>query len=62
MDLLWALIDYLRNHPAWLIGVGVFFGLYFLLDRKTELTRQADLRLGELRKDSSDHYRKLRSR
>ena len=60
MNLLGTLVDYLHNHPAYLVGAGLFFGLYFLLGRKTALTRQGEQRLGELRKQSEGHYNKLR--
>ena len=60
MDLLRIVFDYVHDHPAYVIAAGIFFGLYFLLDRKTALTRQGDLHLGELRKQRGDYYNKLR--
>ncbi len=54
-------IDYLRSHPLTVVGGAVVLVvLYYLANRKTKLTRDAEARLGQLRKDRADYYNRQR--
>ena len=58
---LWAWIDYARDHPLVAAGAAVGFAvLCWLLNRKSALSRSADARLGELRKNRADYYNQQR--
>jgi hypothetical protein len=61
MEQLWALIHYLPDHPRAALGVVVALGgIYWLMNRKPKLMREADKRLEEIRKERGDPYNKLR--
>ena len=61
MEQLWTLIHYLRDHPGAALAAAVAIGgIYWLLNRKPKLTRQADQRLEEIRKERGDPYNKPR--
>jgi hypothetical protein len=61
MARLWVWIDYLRDHPltavAGAVAVAVF---YYVANRKPKLTREAEKRLGQLRKDRKNYYNRQR--
>ncbi|MFI5396195.1 MAG: hypothetical protein ACHQ9S_11750 [Candidatus Binatia bacterium] len=60
MKQFWSALHYFEDHPAiGLIAVGVLL-VYYLLNRKPRLTREAEERLKELRKERGDYYRRLR--
>jgi hypothetical protein len=61
MDELWRLNDYLQTHPleGMLAVVGLLY-VYYLLNRKSPLSRNLDERLAQLRRDRGDLYNKLR--
>jgi len=57
----WDLVEYLHAHPA----TGLFFAavlawIYFLLNRKSRLTKELDERLRQLREERGDHYGQVR--
>ena len=61
MEQIRELMQYLGENP--LIGLGVaavLIGIYFLLNRKTRLEREADKRFDELRKERGEQYRRTR--
>lgn len=61
MDQLQALIQYFKDHPF--IGLGmasVLLGVYHFLNRKSPLSREADERLKQLRKERGNYYRRVR--
>jgi len=61
MDLLWQSVDYIQEHP--LVGLAAVVLLVFLnyaLNQKSQLSRDLDLRLEQLRKERGDIYNKLR--
>ena len=61
MDPLQVFEQYFRDHPF--IGLGmatVLLVLYHFLHRQSRLTREADERLKQLRKERGDYYRRLR--
>jgi hypothetical protein len=61
MDQLQVVVQYFSDHPyTGLAMAAVLLGLYHLLHRKSRLTREADERLKQLRKQRGDYYRKLR--
>lgn len=61
MDRLSQLMEYIRANPANALGVAaVLVGIYYLLNRKSRLVRDAERRLEELRRERSDQYKKLR--
>jgi hypothetical protein len=61
MKQFWGGLHYFRDHPS--IGLTAVLGLlvvYYLLNRKPRLTREAEERLNQLRKERGDYYRHLR--
>lgn len=61
MGQLQAVIQYFGDHPF--IGLGIttaLLGVYHLLNRKSRLSREADERLKQLRKERGDYYRRPR--
>jgi hypothetical protein len=61
MDHVSIWIQYLRDHPStavWLVLAVA--GLYWLLNRKPKLQREADKRIDELRAERGDPYNKQR--
>jgi hypothetical protein len=61
MDQLQPFIQYFGDHPY--IGLGVATALlvvYHFLNRKSRLSREADERLKQLRKERGDYYRTVR--
>ncbi|MBI3784085.1 MAG: hypothetical protein HY270_11865 [Deltaproteobacteria bacterium] len=61
MDQLAAWFQFLRTNP-WLVvaALGVVVGIYFALNRRTKLQRQADERFNQLREERGEIYRNLR--
>ena len=61
MDQLWTWIQYLREHPSTAVWVVLAAGgLYWLVNRKPKLQREADKRLDEIRAERGDPYNKQR--
>lgn len=61
MEQLWTLIHYLRDNPRAAVGAAVVIGaIYWLMNRKPKLMREADRRLDEIRKERGDPYNKTR--
>ncbi len=61
MDQLTQAMEYMRDHPTQSFGVAVaVIVIYFLLNRKSRLVRDAERRIDELRQERSDQYKKLR--
>ncbi len=61
MEQLWALIHFLRDHPRAAVGLAVaLLGVLYLLNRKPRLSREADERIKQLRKDRAGQYNRLR--
>jgi hypothetical protein len=56
-----ALIQYVLDRLLLAIAVAVgFIGIYYLLNRKSRLTRNADKRFAELRRQRHNYYRHRR--
>jgi hypothetical protein len=54
-------MEYVRANPGY--GAGAAFAvvaIYYLLNRKSRLVRDADRRMTELQGERSDQYKKLR--
>jgi hypothetical protein len=61
MEQLWEWLDYLRDHPLVVAGIVAALGtLYYLLNRKPKLQRDAEARFDDLRRQHDDVYRGLR--
>jgi hypothetical protein len=61
MEQLWTWIRYLRDHPSTAVGVVLAaVAIYWLLNRKSRLQREADKRLEEIRAERGDPYNKMR--
>ena len=61
MDLLWQSVDYIQEHPlVGLAAVVLLVILNYALNQKSQLSRDLDLRLEQLRKERGDIYNKLR--
>lgn len=61
MEQFWGALHYFGDHSS--IGLTAVLGLlvvYYLLNRKSRLTREAEERLKQLRKERGDYYRNLR--
>jgi hypothetical protein len=61
MEQFWGALHYFGDHPS--TGLTAVLGLlvlYYLLNRKSRLTREADERLEQIRKERGDYYRNLR--
>lgn len=61
MDLLYDWIAYLQDNPS--MGFAMALGLgaiYFLLNRRPKLMREADHRFNQLRDERGNYYRNLR--
>ncbi len=61
MEELWAAIHYVGDHPS--LGLAAAIGLalvFYLLNRKPRLTREAEDRFQQIRKERGDQYRTLR--
>ena len=61
MEQLWAAIQYVADRPS--IGIVAATGLalvVYLLNRKPRMTREAEDRFKQMRKERGDQYRKLR--
>ena len=61
MEQLWSLVHYLRDHPGAAPGVVVALGvMYWVLNRKPKMARDAEQRMKEIREERGDPYSKLR--
>lgn len=61
MDELRRVIEYVRANPTHgFAAAAAVVVLYFLLNRKSRMVREAERRIQELREERSDQYRKLR--
>jgi hypothetical protein len=61
MQQLWIWIRYLRDHPSALVWVVLgAVAIYWFLNRKSKLQREADKRMEEMRAERGDPYNKLR--
>ena len=61
MQELWSLVHYLPDHPGAALGVAAALGgMYWLLNRKPKMVRDAERRLKEIREERGDPYNKLR--
>ena len=61
MDEMLAWLQYVREHPHLIVGAALGLAvLYALLNYKSKMTRDAERRIAELRKEREDYYRKLR--
>lgn len=61
MDQLWTWLHYLRDHPSAAIWVVLAAAaVYWLLNRKPKLQRDADKRMREIREERGDPYNKPR--
>jgi hypothetical protein len=61
MERLWTWIQYLRDHPSAAVWVVLAAGaVYWLLNRKPKLQREADKRMQEIREERGDPYNKPR--
>jgi len=61
MEQLWFLVHYLRDHPGAALGVAVALGvMYWLLNRKPKMARDAERRMKEIREERGDPYNTLR--
>jgi hypothetical protein len=61
MEQLWAAIQYVADHPS--VGIAAATGLaliFYLLNRKPRVTREAEDRFEQIRKERGDQYRKQR--
>ena len=61
MEQLWAAIRYVVDQPS--IGVAAATGVavvFYLLNRKPRMTREAEDRFKQIRKERGDQYTKLR--
>jgi hypothetical protein len=61
MDQLWTWTQYLRDHPGaavWVVLAAA--AIYWLLNRKPKLQRDADKRMAEIREEHGDPYNKTR--
>jgi len=61
MEQLWAAIQYVIDHPS--LGVAAAIGLalvFYLLNRKPRMAREAEDRFNQIRKERGDQYHKLR--
>ncbi|MBP1689171.1 MAG: hypothetical protein H6Q33_5314 [Deltaproteobacteria bacterium] len=61
MEQLWAAIRYVVDHPALGVAAAIGIGLvFYLLNRKPRLTREAEDRFKQIRKERGDQYHHLR--
>ena len=61
MERIWAAIRYFDDHPfTGLAAAAALCVVYYFLNRKSRLSREADERLKQLRKERGDMYRTLR--
>jgi predicted PurR-regulated permease PerM len=59
--ILTAAIEHLRNEPRIAVGAILLAALlYYLLQRKSRLERDAERRLNQLKRDKAGHYDHLR--
>ena len=55
------LIQYVLERPLATLGAAAgLIALYYLLNRKSKLTREAEKRIAQLHKERGDYYRGLR--
>jgi hypothetical protein len=56
-----ALVQYVRANPLVAVGAAAaLVALYYLLNHKSKLSREADAHLERLRQGRADYYTKLR--
>lgn len=61
MDTISELLRYVLDQPAAFIGVAAgLLGIYYLLNRKSRLTREAEARIEQLQRERGDYYKTLR--
>jgi len=61
MEHMWAWIQYVRDHPGIAVWVGLAAAaIYWLINRKPKLQRDADKRIEEMRAERGDPYNKMR--
>jgi len=61
VDQLTRIVEYVRANPGHgVAAAAVIVTLYFLLNRKSRMVRDAERRIEELREERSDQYRKFR--
>lgn len=61
MEHLWTWIQYLRDNPSvavWVVLAAA--AVYWLLNRKPRIQREADKRMEQLRNERGDPYNKMR--
>jgi hypothetical protein len=61
MDQLWLPVRYLLDHPGAALGVALGLGvMYWLLNRKPKMARDAERRMKEIREERGDPYNTMR--
>ena len=61
MGILWQAIGYLQDNPGTaLFFVALLAWIYYLLNRKSKLSRELDERMEQLRQERGDYYRGIR--
>lgn len=61
VDELTRVVEYVRANPTHgVAAAAAVVAIYFLLNRKSRMVRDAERRIEELRQERSDHYKKLR--
>ena len=61
MDQIQQVIEYLQSNPTTAVTVAAaVLAVFYLLNRKGRLARDADRRIADLHREHSDQYRQLR--
>ncbi len=54
-------LEFVRQNPHMVVGAALgLAALYAMLNYKSKVTRDAERRIAELRRDREDYYRKVR--